>query len=165
MPALLTSISNRPNEASVFSIISRIDAGFDISAGECNTRTLNSDAIWACASAILSGVPKPLRTISDPAAASARAMPRPIPLVDPVTSETRPQSARAAAMLSDLMATFMIGAPERIARFQRGPKSMSDALSQHQCQLATHSIEPRYEGCEAGTTRILPMMGAKLGID
>jgi hypothetical protein len=104
----LTSTSSRPNEASAVSIILRIDTGFAISVAEYSTRTLNSDAIWAWASAMLSGVPKPLRTISDPAAASARAMPRPMPLVDPVTSETRPASARTAVMVSDLIGTFMI---------------------------------------------------------
>src|SRR6516162_6677573 len=99
--------------------MSRIDVGFDMSAGECSTRTLNSDAIWACASAMFSDEPKPLRMISDPAAASARAMPRPIPLVDPVTSETRPPSARAAAvMVFDLMGTFMIQAPDGIVSFR-----------------------------------------------
>src|SRR3974390_276371 len=144
MPALLTSTSSRPNEASAVSIISRIDAGFDISAGEYSTRTLNSAAMWAWASAMLSGVRKPLRTISDPAAASARAMPRPMPLVDPVTSETRPASARTAMMLSDLIGTFMIRTLDGIVSF-RCPSRLCNGLPQDQCQLATASIESRYE--------------------
>src|SRR6516164_5709145 len=107
IPALLTRMSSRPNICSVCSIISRIAAGFDISAGENDTRTLKSEAILACTSAISSGLPKPLRTISEPAAAKALAMPRPIPLVDPVTSDTLPASTSRAAMFSGLMAMFM----------------------------------------------------------
>jgi hypothetical protein len=56
--------------------------------------------------------------ISDPAAASAQAMPRPIPLVDPVTSETRPASGPAATMVFDLTGTFMIWAPDGIVSFR-----------------------------------------------
>src|SRR6516164_6370964 len=74
IPALLTRMSSRPNICSVCSIISRIAAGFDISAGENDTRTLKSEAILACTSAISSGLPKPLRTISEPAAAKALAI-------------------------------------------------------------------------------------------
>jgi len=38
----------------------------------------------ACASAMFSGEPKPLRTISDPVAANARAMPGPIPVAEEI---------------------------------------------------------------------------------
>jgi hypothetical protein len=107
MPALLTRMSSRPDDLRVFSIISRMSAGFDMSAGEYDTRTLKSEAIFACASATSSGLPKPLRTISDPAAAKARAMPRPIPLVDPVTSDTLPASASRTLIFSGLMAMVM----------------------------------------------------------
>jgi len=107
-------MSSRPNICSVCSIISRIAAGFDISAGENDTRTLKSEAILACTSAISSGLPKPLRTISEPAAAKALAMPRPIPLVDPVTSDTLPASTSRAATFSGLMAMFMVRAPVRM---------------------------------------------------
>jgi hypothetical protein len=67
-------------------------AGFDMSAGEKVTRTLKSAAIFAGTSATSSGLPKPLRTISEPAAAKARAVPKPIPLVEPVTSDTLPNA-------------------------------------------------------------------------
>src|SRR5262245_35923254 len=114
MPALLTRMSSRPDACSVFSIISRIAAGFDMSAGEYDTRTLNSAATFACTSAISSGLPKPLRTISEPAAAKARAMPRPIPLVEPVTSDTLPaRAAPGLTIASGLMAMFMGRAPVR----------------------------------------------------
>jgi hypothetical protein len=42
-----------------------------------------------------------------PAAASARAMPRPIPLVEPVISDTRPESGRAAASSLNVSGLFM----------------------------------------------------------
>src|SRR3954464_11803872 len=38
------------------------------------------------------GSPKPLRATLAPSAASARAIPRPIPLVEPVTNAVRPRS-------------------------------------------------------------------------
>jgi len=43
-------------------------------------------------------------------------------LVDPVTSETRLESARAAAMFSDLMGTFMSWPPEGVAPFPAYPR-------------------------------------------
>jgi len=43
----------------------------------------------------------------EPAAASARAMPSPIPLVEPVTSDTLPASVGPVVTFSALMATFM----------------------------------------------------------
>src|SRR5262249_50132433 len=94
-----------------FWIISRMSCGVDISADEEDTRTLKSAAIFACACATSSGLPNPLRTMSEPAAASARAMPSPIPLVEPVTSDTLPASVGPAATFSGLMATFMAPQP------------------------------------------------------
>ena len=91
----------------VCSIISRIDSGLDMSAPEYDTSTLNSAAISACARVISSALPKPLSTIRDPAPASARAMPRPMPLVEPVTSETFPISACPLEGVGCLMAMFM----------------------------------------------------------
>jgi hypothetical protein len=111
MPALLTRMSSRPDVCRVFSIISRIAAGFDMSAGEKVTRTLKSTAIFACTSATSSGLPKPLRTISEPAAAKARAMAKPIPLVEPVTSDTLPASTSRLLMFSGLMAMFTTTIP------------------------------------------------------
>jgi len=72
---------------------------------------LKSAAIFACACATSSGLPNPLRTMSEPAAASARAMPSPIPLVEPVTSESLPASVGPAATFCGLMATFMAQPP------------------------------------------------------
>jgi len=107
MPALLTRTSSRPNDASVASIISAIDAGLDMSAAEYCTVTPNSSASLAWVAVISSGFPKPLSTTADPAAARARAMPRPIPLVEPVISDTRPESGRAAASSLSVRGLFM----------------------------------------------------------
>ena len=68
---------------------------------------MKSAAIFVCACATSSGLPNPLRTMSEPAAASARAMPSPIPLVEPVTSDSLPASVCPAVTFSGLMATFM----------------------------------------------------------
>src|SRR6516164_11281261 len=45
--------------------------------------------------------------MSEPARASARAMPRPMPLVDPVTSDTFPVSVRAAPISLCITGMFM----------------------------------------------------------
>src|SRR6516225_6263601 len=147
IPALLTRMSSRPDDCSVLSIISRMACGFDISADEYDTRTLKSAAIFACACATSSGLPNPLRTMSEPAAASARAMPSPIPLVEPVTSDSLPASVGPAATFSGLMATFM--APQ--------PSGWDDddlprccavicrtGATQRQCRLANGLIKFRY---------------------
>jgi hypothetical protein len=104
---LLTRTSSRPSVASVASIISAIDAGLDMSAAEYCTVTPNSSASLAWVAVISSGFPKPLSTTADPAAASARAMPSPIPLVEPVISDTRPASGRATANSSRVRGLFM----------------------------------------------------------
>ena len=44
--------------------------------------------------AISAATPKPFSTTAEPACASARAIPSPMPLVEPVTSETLPVSGR-----------------------------------------------------------------------
>jgi hypothetical protein len=64
-------------------------------------------AIFSWAFATSSGLPKPLSTISEPAAASARAMPNPMPLVEPVTRETLPASDELVLIFAGLMAMFM----------------------------------------------------------
>jgi len=46
--------------------------------------------------AISEPTPRPFSTTADPASASARAIPSPMPLVDPVTSETLPARERKA---------------------------------------------------------------------
>ena len=78
-----------------------------MSAGEWTTSTRNSEIILARVSTISSGLPKPLSTIADPAAASARAMPSPMPLVDPVTSDTLPSSEGVADVAASGACMFM----------------------------------------------------------
>src|SRR4051812_10569279 len=78
-----------------------------MSAGENDTSTLNSADMDACIEAISSVLPKPLSTMLEPAAAKARAMPSPIPLVDPVTIDTLPASARTVLSVGCLTATVM----------------------------------------------------------
>jgi hypothetical protein len=108
MPALLTRTSRRPSDATVVSIISAIESGLDMSAPEYCTATPNSSASSTFVAEISSGLPKPLSTTADPAAASARAMPRPIPLVEPVIRETRPASGRAAVISLCVSGLFMV---------------------------------------------------------
>src|SRR5262249_61223074 len=85
--------------------------------------------------------------MSEPAAASARAMPSPIPLVEPVTSDTLPASVGPAATFSGLMATFM--APQPPGRDDDElPRSCAaicrTGAAQRQCRLANGSIKFRY---------------------
>src|SRR5215207_5029457 len=51
--------------------------------------------------------PSPFSTTAEPASASAQAIPSPMPLVEPVTSETLPASGRAAATPCVLSWIFM----------------------------------------------------------
>src|SRR4029077_3991732 len=97
------------NDASVVSIISAIDAGFDMSAPEYCTVTPNSSASFAWVDEIASGLPKPLGTTAELAAASAQAMPSPIPLVEPVIRDTRPASWRAVASSCWVSGLFIAG--------------------------------------------------------
>src|SRR4051794_38007988 len=97
MPALFTRMSSRPCRASSAAIIAEIAAGSDMSALEQLVGTANSRAMPCSVAATSSGGPKPFSTMVAPAAARLRAMPRPIPLVEPVTSATRPAKSRAAA--------------------------------------------------------------------
>src|SRR6266566_7036536 len=144
MPALLTRMSTRPDVCRVFSIISRIATGFDMSAGEKDTRTLKSEAIFACTSATSSGLPKPLRTISEPEAAKARAMPKPIPLVDLVTSDTLPASASLLLIFSGSTAMFMTTLPIQKNIPALLPSICQRQGLQHQCLLATDLIQSSY---------------------
>src|SRR5262245_3295908 len=79
--------------------------------------------------------------MSDPAAASARAMPSPIPLVEPVTSDTLSARVPAALRFSGLTATFMARALRCSDVF--APICRTGA-TQRQCQLAKSLIEFRY---------------------
>ena len=107
MPALFTRMSRLPSFSSVILTISAIDWGFDMSAVESATGTPKSDPMADWVASISSGLPKPLRTTAEPAAASARAIPRPMPLVEPVTKDTLSLSGCAAATPRSVMAMFM----------------------------------------------------------
>jgi hypothetical protein len=96
IPALLTRISSRPACATVAAIISAIELGLVMSAGEKLAFTPNSATICSRVRSISAARPRPFSTTSAPAAASARAIPRPMPLVDPVISATLPARTRAA---------------------------------------------------------------------
>jgi hypothetical protein len=58
---------------------------------------------------ISSGFHNPLMTNDAPASAKARAMPRPIPLVEPVTTATFPRSVPADVVGDGLSWMFMAG--------------------------------------------------------
>ena len=85
IPALLTRISTLPSSRVAASTICCISAGLAKSAELKATRTPKSFAICARSRSIADASPKPFNMTSHPAPASARAMPRPMPLVDPVT--------------------------------------------------------------------------------
>src|SRR5215470_11449099 len=86
MPALLTSTSTEPNVDSAVRIISAISAGLVMSAGEWIALTENSFSMPARSFSIAALSPKPLITMLAPSRAMARAMPSPIPEVEPVTT-------------------------------------------------------------------------------
>ena len=85
MPALLTTMSGPPQAACARSTIAAISSGFVMSAPSCSASaplaTDNSPRIASIASAS----PKPFSITAAPSAASARAMARPMPDVEPVT--------------------------------------------------------------------------------
>src|SRR5581483_5631695 len=81
------------------------------SAGEKHALTPNSAAICSRTLSISRAAPRPFRTTSAPARASAWAMPSPMPLVEPVTSATLPARTRPAGVVSSLIGTFMANAP------------------------------------------------------
>src|SRR5690606_18953942 len=82
MPALLTRMSTRPKRSAAKAIMASISAGLLMSAPWYSTLT-PSPAISAFGPSMS---PKPFSTMLAPCCASALAMPRPMPLVDPVTS-------------------------------------------------------------------------------
>jgi hypothetical protein len=90
MPALFTRMSMRPIVATAWSIIPRTASPRDRSAPSCATRTPNSASSLERMRSISAASPKPFSTMSAPCRASAVAMPRPIPLVEPVTTATFP---------------------------------------------------------------------------
>ena len=89
MPALLTRMSSPPNAARVRRTSPAAPSGCIRSAPSCRTRhAVRGDAVHGRLDRL--GRPNPFSMTSAPSRASACAMPRPIPLVDPVTSATRP---------------------------------------------------------------------------
>src|SRR5471030_2666239 len=94
MPALFTSTSIAPNCSVAKANMASISADFDISAPWCTAFT-PCCSICAMAPWMTAESPKPFKTRFAPACASAVATPRPIPLVDPVTSAVLPASGVA----------------------------------------------------------------------
>src|SRR5215467_11387574 len=92
MPALLTRMSTDPNVVSAVLIMAAISAGLVMSAGEYIALTPNSFSIPARSFSISAGVPKPLMVTLAPSCAKARAIARPMPEVDPVTTAFFPFS-------------------------------------------------------------------------
>ena len=134
MPALFTSTSTRPKLAIAVSIISAMEAGFDMSAPEYSTLTPKS-AIARLAAAISSGLPKPFRMTEEPAPASARAMPSPMPLVEPVTNDTFPLSDCATvgerSIVAISMARGLLGrdAPPGVGRLLKADHAREGACA------------------------------------
>src|SRR5947209_11775 len=85
MPALLTSTSTLPSSSAQRFIMRSISAGFDISAPSWIAPSSSHSRSISAAS------PKPLIISFAPSAASALAIARPIPEVEPVTSATFPR--------------------------------------------------------------------------
>jgi hypothetical protein len=89
MPALLTSTSMPPCAAQRCISVS-ISATRVRSPPSNSTRTPYSSAMPARSRSMSAASPNPFRTMSLPREASARAMPSPMPLVEPVTSASLP---------------------------------------------------------------------------
>jgi hypothetical protein len=88
MPALLTRMSTPPNFSAAKAIMASISAGLLMSAPWYSARTPWA-VIWARGP---SWSPKPFITMLAPCLASSMAMPRPMPLVEPVTRAVLPLS-------------------------------------------------------------------------
>src|SRR3990172_3420938 len=92
MPALLTRISIAPNALAAAATMPSMSAGFDMSAAEKAALTPNSISSPRRVTSILAASPNPFSITLMPDAAKARAMPRPMPLVEPVTIALFPAS-------------------------------------------------------------------------
>jgi hypothetical protein len=79
---------------------------------------------------------------SEPAAAKARAMPNPIPLVDPVTSDTLPESAPVLTIFSSLTQCSWHVLP--FLRRMSQPANLPEQAMRLQCVLANELIHSRY---------------------
>src|SRR6266851_3675017 len=103
IPALLTRMSQAPSALSASATIARISAGFDISAGEYATLMRYFSARPARSFSISAWSPKPLSRRLQPCSASAVAMPRPMPLVEPVTMADLPLIMGAPPLSAAIM--------------------------------------------------------------
>src|SRR5436190_2545700 len=93
-------------------------------------------------------MPKPFSTTAEPASASARAIPSPMPLVDPVTSETLPASGRRAATPCVLSWIFMavLSSGDSALYADHLRPTLPGRLHLRKCRLASKTIGPRYGG-------------------
>jgi len=87
IPALDRKLLDRPRAA--WLSMAAISIGLDTSAALWLTGAPYADTS-ASAASMAALEPKPLRSTAAPCVASVRAMPSPIPLVEPVTTATRP---------------------------------------------------------------------------
>jgi hypothetical protein len=85
-------MSTEPSSRSADMNMSAISAGLVMSAGEYSALTRNSLAIAARSFSISVTAPKPLISTLAPSLAKARAIPSPIPEVEPVTTAFLPLS-------------------------------------------------------------------------
>src|SRR5436190_1438529 len=94
--------------------------------------------------AILAAAPNPFSTTAEPAFASARAMPNPIPLVDPVISETLSASGaveeRAFCVVSWIFMTTL-SCDCGVLR-----QNLPDGRHLLKCRLASDLMRWRYRG-------------------
>src|SRR5690242_18427457 len=107
MPALFTRISTRPSCSAADSIRPRTLSAFDMSALLYPVPTPCVRSMSSRIATISAASPNPFSTISAPCAASDLAMPRPMPLVDPVTTATFP--------FNMIFETFLLSAQALVA--------------------------------------------------
>ena len=122
MPALLTRMSTAPKAFSASRIMPAISSGFAMSAGEWMALTPNSASMPLRARSISPASPKPLRTTLAPSLAMARAMARPMPLVEPVTT---------ADLERSIIENLLCSAPSRAAEAASHGTGRSAAEADH----------------------------------
>src|SRR3954454_15301013 len=93
-------------------------------------------------------MPKPFSTTAEPASASARAIPSPMPLVEPVTSETLPVNGRRAATPFVLSWIFMavLSSGDSALYADHLRPTLPGHPHLRKCRLASKTIGPRYGG-------------------
>ena len=92
-----------------------------------------------------SGLPKPLSTTAEPCAASARAMPSPMPLVEPVTSETLPSSDRVASIMRAGVAMFMAALPRCLCVWEDSAPAFSSVEMPMRYRIDRMALSPRHD--------------------